>query len=130
MSLASVIAQWLDAQPGRCATLAQLRAQFPPAKLDSALQHGRCKGLINFRGGKHCRTDVEVDPRRHVLQIEQPLDDATSNRFADLRFAKLIGTQRFEDVETIRPAALWRGLPLPAMTLLGSSASTTSRGGA
>lgn len=114
MSLSLAIAQWLDTQPGRRATRAQLRAQFPPSKVESALQHCRSRGLVKYICGKHCRTDVEIDPRRRVLQIEQPLDDAESHRFSDMRFAALIGAQRYEDVKTVRPAALWRGLPPPA----------------
>jgi len=71
-----------------------------------------------------------MSPAQCLQKVLSGHDERVALRLGEERFAKLIGTQRYEDVETIRPAALWRGLPPPAMTLLGSSASTTSRGGA
>jgi len=133
MSLAHEVARWIEKQPERCASLEQLREQFRAKHLKGALGHCRRNGWLERRGAWY-RTDRQLAgsgrPAQGLQKDSDGHDERVALRLGEERFAGLIGTQRYEDVETIRPAALWRGLPLPAMTLLGSSASTTSRGGA
>lgn len=129
MSLTHHVAQWIEEQPERCASLEQLREQFDPRKLAHALQQCRRKNWLEHRRGVYYRTDRSLagngQPVAQVLRTDlDGYDLQVALRLADQRFAKAIGAARFEDVRVIRPAARWRQLPPPSQgSLVGSSAA-------
>ena len=128
MSLTHHVAHWVEEQPDQCASLEQLREQFDPKRLESALQQCRRNGWLEHRRGVWFRTDrrlAEQGRPEQVLRTDlDGYDLQVALRLADQRFAKAIGAARFEDVPVIRPAERWRQLPPPSQgSLVGSSAA-------
>ena len=128
MSLTHEVCTWVAEQPGRRATLAQLREAFDPRRLVGALQQARRNRWLDYERGAYIRSS------QHARLLGRPpkvwrsdldgYDLEMMLRNADERFAKRIGARRFEDIPAhmIRPAPIWRRQPPQQASLLGSAA--------
>jgi hypothetical protein len=128
MSLTHEVCTWVAEQPGRRATLAQLREAFDPRRLVGALQQARRNRWLDYERGAYIRSSQHARlPGRPAKVWRSDLDGYDLEmmlRNADERFAKRIGARRFEDIPAhmIRPAPIWRRQPPQQASLLGSAA--------
>ena len=128
MSLTHEVCTWVAEQPGRRATLAQLREAFDPRRLVGALQQARRNRWLEYERGVYIRSSQHARlPGRPIRVWRSDMDGYDLEvmlRTADQRFAKRIGARRFEDIPAhmIRPVALWRRQPPPASSYMSSAA--------
>jgi hypothetical protein len=125
MSLTHEVCTWVAEQPGRRATLAQLREAFDPRRLAGALQQARRKRRLSYEDGAYYHDGSPKGHQQKVCRNDlEGYDLEVMLRTADQRFAKRIGARRFEDIPAhmIRPAPIWRRQPPQQASLLGSAA--------
>jgi|688.fasta_scaffold228189_2 hypothetical protein len=125
MSLTHEVCTWVAEQPGRRATLAQLREVFDPRRLAGALQQARRKRRLSYEDGAYHHDGSPTGHQQKVCRNDlEGYDREVELRNAEQRFAKRIGARRFEDIPAhmIRPAPIWRRQPPLQASLLGSAA--------
>ena len=125
MSLTHEVCTWVAEQPGRRATLAQLREVFDPRRLAGALQQARRKRRLSYEDGAYYNDGSPTGHQQKVCRNDlEGYDREVELRNAEQRFAKHIGAARYEDIPAhmIRPVALWRRQPPPASSYMSSAA--------